>query len=138
MPGRNIAIERAPRARYAGDRAVDARIRGSLIGGVELDDTIEPNARLLRGTGRIATEAALGGWAQRRACTYATLLTFFFLIFGTLLLEIFDVPVSMVRIVGDIILMRIGFSLFRPAATAAITDAAHGADADVASRWRCR
>jgi multiple antibiotic resistance protein len=28
----------------------------------------------------------------RRACTYAALLTFFFLIFGTLLLEIFEVP----------------------------------------------
>jgi len=36
----------------------------------------------------------------RRACTYATLLLFFFLIFGTLLLEIFEVPLSMVRIVG--------------------------------------
>ena len=50
----------------------------------------------------------------RRACTYATLLTFFFLIFRTLLLEIFEVPLSMVRIVGGIILMRIGFSLFQP------------------------
>jgi len=49
-----------------------------------------------------------------RACTYATLLLFFFLIFGTLLLEIFEVPLSMVRIVGGIILMRIGFSLFMP------------------------
>jgi multiple antibiotic resistance protein len=36
----------------------------------------------------------------RRACTYAALLMFFFLIFGTLLLEIFEVPLSMVRIVG--------------------------------------
>jgi multiple antibiotic resistance protein len=39
---------------------------------------------------------------------------FFFLIFGTLLLEIFEVPLSMVRIVGGMILMRIGFSLFLP------------------------
>jgi small neutral amino acid transporter SnatA (MarC family) len=51
----------------------------------------------------------------RRACTYATLLLFFFLIFGTLLLEIFEVPLSMGRIVGGIILMRVGFSLFMPA-----------------------
>ena len=29
-----------------------------------------------------------------RACTYATLLLFFFLIFGTLLLKIFEVPLS--------------------------------------------
>ena len=49
-----------------------------------------------------------------KACIYATLLLFFFLIFGTLLLKIFEVPLSMVRIVGGIILMRIGFSLFQP------------------------
>ena len=49
-----------------------------------------------------------------KACIYATLLLFFFLIFGTLLLKIFEVPLSMVRIVGGIILMRIGFSLFMP------------------------
>src|SRR5271167_321680 len=69
-----------------------------------------------------------------RACTYATLLLFFFLIFGTLLLEIFEVPLSMVRIVGGIILMRIGFSLFLPSAAAAspIADASAGASGDVA------
>ncbi|HZS16372.1 MAG TPA: MarC family protein [Candidatus Udaeobacter sp.] len=50
----------------------------------------------------------------RRACIYATLLLFFFLIFGTLLLKVFDVPLSMVRIVGGIILTRIGFALFLP------------------------
>jgi small neutral amino acid transporter SnatA (MarC family) len=57
-----------------------------------------------------------------------------FLIFGTLLLEIFEVPLSMVRIVGGIILMRIGFSLFMPsaAASSAIASAADGADADIA------
>jgi multiple antibiotic resistance protein len=54
----------------------------------------------------------------RRACIYATLLLFFLLIFGTLLLEIFEVPLGMVRIVGGIILMRIGFSLFMPSAGA--------------------
>src|SRR6516165_2237094 len=71
---------------------------------------------------------------SRRACTYATLLLFFFLIFGTLLLEIFEVPLSMVRIVGGIILMRIGFSLFMPSAAAstAIASVPDGANRDVA------
>ena len=70
----------------------------------------------------------------RWACTYATLLLFFFLIFGTLLLEIFEVPLSMVRIVGGIILMRIGFSLFMPSAATAspIADSPAGASGDVA------
>src|SRR5215470_5689791 len=67
-----------------------------------------------------------------KACTYATLLLFFFLIFGTLLLEIFEVPLSMVRIVGGIILMRIGFSLFMPSATASSAIAPDGANRDVA------
>ena len=49
-----------------------------------------------------------------KACCYATLLLFFFLIFGALLLKVFEVPLSMVRIVGGIILMRIGFALFMP------------------------
>src|SRR5262245_52799814 len=39
-------------------------------------------------------------------------LCFFFLIFGTLLMRIFGVPLSMVRIAGGIILMKIGFELF--------------------------
>jgi multiple antibiotic resistance protein len=54
-----------------------------------------------------------------KACSYATLLLFFFLIFGALLLKIFEVPLSMVRIVGGIILMRIGFALFLPSRDAA-------------------
>jgi MarC family membrane protein len=49
-----------------------------------------------------------------KSCLYAALLMFFFLLFGTLMLKIFEVPLSMVRIVGGIILMRIGFSLFLP------------------------
>ena len=47
-----------------------------------------------------------------RSCVYATLLLFFFLIFGTLILRVFDISLSMVRIVGGIILVRIGFELF--------------------------
>jgi multiple antibiotic resistance protein len=68
----------------------------------------------------------------RRACSYATLLLFFFLIFGTLLLKVFDVPLSMVRIVGGIILMRIGFSLFMPSDATTSVAAPAGADEDVA------
>jgi multiple antibiotic resistance protein len=40
------------------------------------------------------------------------LLLFFFLVFGTLILRIFGVSLSMVRIVGGTILLRIGFELF--------------------------
>jgi multiple antibiotic resistance protein len=47
-----------------------------------------------------------------KSCFYAMGLCFFFLIFGTLLMRIFGVPLSMVRIVGGIILMKIGFELF--------------------------
>ena len=50
----------------------------------------------------------------RRACFYAMLLSFFFLIFGTFLLRIFEVPLSMVRVVGGVILTRVGFDLFAP------------------------
>jgi multiple antibiotic resistance protein len=53
----------------------------------------------------------------RRSCFYATLLLFFFLLFGTAMLKIFGVPLSMVRIVGGIVLMRIGFSLFMPSSS---------------------
>lgn len=47
-----------------------------------------------------------------KSCLYALALCFFFLIFGTLLMRLFGVPLSMVRIVGGIILMKIGFELF--------------------------
>ena len=49
-----------------------------------------------------------------RSCLYAILLMVFFLVFGTLIMRIFGVPLSMVRIVGGIILMRLGFELFAP------------------------
>jgi multiple antibiotic resistance protein len=51
-------------------------------------------------------------WVARRSCLYAMLLVFFFFIFGTLILRIFGVSLSMLRIVGGIILLRIGFQLF--------------------------
>src|SRR5215469_11038702 len=50
----------------------------------------------------------------RLSCFYAMLLAFFFLFFGKLIMWVFGVPLSMVRIVGGIILMRIGFQLFSP------------------------
>jgi multiple antibiotic resistance protein len=53
----------------------------------------------------------------RRSCLYAALLMFFFLLFGNLVLRLFEVPLSMVRIVGGIILVRIGFQLFMPPAS---------------------
>src|SRR5271167_1077056 len=49
-----------------------------------------------------------------KSCGYALLLCLFFLIFGALLLRLFGVPLSMVRIAGGIILMKIGFELFSP------------------------
>jgi multiple antibiotic resistance protein len=49
-----------------------------------------------------------------KACVYVLVLCFFFLIFGAFILKLFGVPLAMVRIVGGIILMRIGFSLFMP------------------------
>jgi len=49
-----------------------------------------------------------------KSCLYAALLMFFFLVFGTLVMRLFGVPLSMVRIVGGIILMRLGFELFAP------------------------
>ena len=50
----------------------------------------------------------------RMACLYALLLSLFFLVFGTLLLRLFDVPMSMVRVAGGVILTRVGFELFSP------------------------
>jgi multiple antibiotic resistance protein len=52
--------------------------------------------------------------AARRSCLYAVALMVFFLLFGTLVLRAFGVPLNMVRIVGGIVLMKIGFSLFLP------------------------
>jgi len=48
------------------------------------------------------------------SCLYALLLSLLFLIFGTLILRLFGVPLAMVRIAGGIILVKIGFELFSP------------------------
>jgi multiple antibiotic resistance protein len=65
----------------------------------------------------------------RKACLYALLLCFFFFIFGTLILRLFGVPLSMVRIVGGIILMKIGFQLFMPSGAAGDSGLSGGANA---------
>ena len=61
----------------------------------------------------------------RLSCIYAMLLAFFFLFFGKFIMWIFGVPLSMVRIVGGIILLRIGFDLFSPSPSAG-SSIAHG------------
>jgi multiple antibiotic resistance protein len=67
-----------------------------------------------------------------KSCFYALLLCFFFFIFGTLILRLFGVPLPMVRIVGGIILMRIGFSLFLPQKPGESGLTAGGPDANIA------
>jgi multiple antibiotic resistance protein len=62
----------------------------------------------------VGKDAATHRAVAFKACFYALLLSFFFLVFGTLMLRIFGVPLAMVRVVGGIILMRIGFELFTP------------------------
>jgi multiple antibiotic resistance protein len=68
----------------------------------------------------------------RRSCVNVLLLTLFFLIFGNLLLRLFDVPLSIVRVVGGVILMRIGFDLFSPSANSSLVPSGGKADQDFA------
>ena len=74
-----------------------------------------------------ATHRAVAG----KSCLYALLLSFFFLIFGTMMLRLFGVPLAMVRVVGGIILMKIGFELFTPQKGAGMMGAADP-DANIA------
>ncbi|MBC6983630.1 MarC family protein [Caulobacter sp. 17J80-11] len=67
----------------------------------------------------------------RRSCFYALLLMFFFLAFGTLVLKVFGVPLSMVRMAGGLVLIKIGFQLFSGPATALAPPAAGGKPAHV-------
>jgi multiple antibiotic resistance protein len=57
----------------------------------------------------------------RQSCFYALLLAFFFLLFGTLMLSLFGVSLSMIRVVGGIILTRIGFQMFSPSPQGKLT-----------------
>jgi multiple antibiotic resistance protein len=61
-----------------------------------------------------------------RSCLYAAGLMVFFLVFGNLVLRIFEVPLSMVRMVGGIVLMRIGFALFMPSPSGELVPGAGG------------
>ncbi|MGF6203795.1 MarC family protein [Pseudomonas laurylsulfatiphila] len=67
----------------------------------------------------------------RKACLYALLLMFFFLIFGNLLLRLFEVPLSMIRVVGGVILMRIGFELFAPSPDSSLIPSGGKGEEDV-------
>ena len=67
----------------------------------------------------------------RKACWNVVLLTFFFLIFGNVLLRLFDVPLSMVRVVGGVILMRLGFELFAPTPGGGMIPSGGGGDRHV-------
>jgi multiple antibiotic resistance protein len=76
-----------------------------------------------------------------RSCIYAAALLFFFLFFGAFILRIFGVSLSMVRIVGGIILMRIGFDLFSGSSSSESMVAVNSDGQRVISRscrWRCR
>jgi multiple antibiotic resistance protein len=68
----------------------------------------------------------------RRSCFYALLLMFFFLLFGNVVMRLFGVPLSMVRIVGGIILVRIGFQLFMPSPSGGIISSSSGDSAHAA------
>jgi multiple antibiotic resistance protein len=68
----------------------------------------------------------------RKSCFYAVLLCFFFLIFGNLMLRLFGVPLPMVRVVGGLILVRIGFSLFMPQKSDGSALAGDGSDGNIA------
>ena len=59
-------------------------------------------------------DAAEQNRIARRSCLYALLLAFFFLLCGNLLLRLFGVSLSMIRVVGGIILVHIGFQMFNP------------------------
>ena len=68
----------------------------------------------------------------RQACIYAALLCLFFLLFGTLLLRIFEVELSMVKVVGGVILMRVGFELFSPSPAGGLIPKGDSGETDVA------
>ena len=81
----------------------------------------------------IGKDAAAHRAVARKSCLYALLLCFFFfLVFGTLLLRIFGVPLAMVRVVGGIILTKIGFELFTPEKGKGMAAGAADPDASIA------
>jgi multiple antibiotic resistance protein len=77
-------------------------------------------------------DAATHREVARKSCLYALFLSLFFLIFGTLILRVFGVPLAMVRIVGGIILVKIGFELFSPPASGGMVAVTARQDANIA------
>ncbi len=77
-------------------------------------------------------DEALHRQVALKSCLYATFLMFFFLIFGTLIMHIFGVPLSMIRIVGGVILMRMGFELFAPSPAGSLIPTGKSDPGDVA------
>ena len=67
-----------------------------------------------------------------RSCLYALILMLSFLVLGTFILEIFGVNLSMVRTVGGIILLKLGFDLFNDPANFIKTSAGRDNDSDPA------
>ena len=80
----------------------------------------------------VGKDAATHRAVALKSCFYALLLSFFFLVFGTVMLRIFGVPLAMVRVVGGIILMKIGFELFTPPKDGGIVAASADPDANIA------
>jgi multiple antibiotic resistance protein len=68
----------------------------------------------------------------RKSCIYTLLLCLFFLIAGTLILRLFGVSLAMVRIVGGIILMKIGFELMSPSRSSIVTGTGAGQETNIA------
>jgi multiple antibiotic resistance protein len=66
------------------------------------------------------------------SCVYATGLMLLFLLFGTLIMRFFGVPLSMVRVAGGIVLTRIGFDLFSPSPKSAIVPSSAEPNANIA------
>jgi multiple antibiotic resistance protein len=98
----------------------------TLVAIINLFEVLPVYLKMLEGK-----DAATHRQVAWKACLYALLLSIFFLIFGTLILRLFGVPLSMVRIVGGIILMKIGFELFSPSASGGVIppgDADQGAN----------
>src|SRR5215470_11486223 len=75
-------------------------------------------------------DAATHREIARKSCVYALLLCLFFLISGTLVLRIFGVSLAMVRIVGGVVLMKIGFDLMSRSPSSTVGGA--GEDTNIA------
>src|SRR6516164_7548500 len=81
-------------------------------------------------------DAATHQLIARKSCVYALLLCLFFLIFGTLILRLFGVPLAMVRIAGGIILVKIGFELFSSSPSKGILAMAAQAKTKISNLFR--